>query len=237
MGLFKPNKEKSIKDTAEKSRFAEGGSAVSEQSEKTVFYECPKCYGGPLLRDAEQTWHCYRCGFSWDIDKRGRVRGIAVNENYVDNVSLIDILAEKMRRDLSEKLITLRKYFDTFRELGADVPRPKLPDDTKNDSITIHGHELPLIVDPSETRVPDNCPVCSNTDLARDERFVWQCSCGARFYYTDRRADPYTANSHRELELLCGFYAKNESLLLEGKEPDSSLPKSEIDALKQFLNT
>ena len=231
MSLFKPSKKE---DTA--SRFAKGGSSTTEQSGIPIFYECPKCYGGPLVRNTDLIWKCYRCGVSWDMDKRGRIRVLSVDEGCFHDDTATDILAEKLRRDMSEKLIALRKHFDTFRDREADVPYPKLPADRKSESITIHGRDLPLVVGASEIRVPDRCPVCSGNDLVRDERFVWHCPCGAKFYYTDHRAEPYTANSYHELELLCGYYAKNESLLREGKEPDASLPNSEIDALKQFLN-
>ena len=168
-----------------------------KRSRSGLITECPKCFCGPMMRDEELIWRCYRCGASYCIVDRS-VRPY-LDEKFSDafDRTELGIIDESMRRKFTERLKELSECFRLFAERGISPTPP--PIFTAEDDASDFPVQFRVVEKPSKTRTPCECPLCKGTEISRDDSYVFHCRCGLKFYYTDYRADFYAAFNYSEL--------------------------------------
>ena len=204
-----------------------------ERSRRRVAYECPHCFSPNLLRDRELEWLCTFCGTSFCFTGKRK-------NHYPNPISALNISSDEPERENPLFEQTRRKIADNDENangsraiqqaLGSREPDfTDTPEYCDEEFYHVAGLRIPIIVEPSAIRIPEECPRCLGKALMRDKRLIWHCACGLKFYFNDRREHFYSANSMHERLLLRDFDGEAKRAELDRREAEKANQEARYD--------
>ena len=205
-----------------------------ERSKTRVAYECPHCFSPDVYRDRELEWHCTVCGFRFCYkgEKKDHFPNplSEIKDTDGNDPPFGNPLHEKLRRKIAledEENKLLSAFF--LARVGGESELLSEPEHNDREYFIISGLRIPIVVDPSALRIPHECPRCLGKALFRDERLIWHCACGLKFYFNDRHEHFYTANTVNERHLLKDYDSEAKRAELERRKSEKAEGKSKYD--------